>query len=362
VPLSEEQSRLGLDVTVFFVAKDNEDPVQPCSDLVSSKCFSMTLPFRNPGMSLPFAKEVRRKIKEFDFIHIHAIWNFPTYFTMCAAFWAGVPYMVAPQGSLDPWALRQNNWGKWIYGALTETPLLQRATYMQAVSAKEAQQIKTYGLSPPTIVVPNGVSLRPFDRPAQPLTRRLGIPPDRKTILYLSRLNPKKGAEILIAAFARIPAEAKVTLVIAGGDSGSGYETRLRQFVKDLGLESRCVFLGEVRGVEKYQALLGADLFVLPSHSEGLPVAVLEAMAAKLPVIITPDCNLPEVEDWNAGCIVAAEANALATAMTRLILQPERAREMGKNARRLIDSKFTWERIARQTFEIYREVSTRAMA
>jgi glycosyltransferase involved in cell wall biosynthesis len=281
---------------------------------------------------------------------------------MRAALRANVPYIVAPQGSLEPWALQQNALGKRIYGSLTEIPLLQSATCLQCVSAKEVEQVKIYGLHAPTVVIPNGVSLRHFDGSVPPLGRRLGIPPDHKTVLYLSRLNPKKGADILIEAFAQVPADAGATLVIAGGDGGSGYEAQLRQLAKDHKLGSSCIFLGELRGEEKYKTLLGADLFALPSHSEGLPIAVLEAMAARLPVIITHGCNLPEVSEWDAGYTIAPEKGELAATIRQLLCEPERAKEMGSNGRHLIQSKFTWERVARQTIETYRDASARAAA
>jgi poly(glycerol-phosphate) alpha-glucosyltransferase len=309
----------------------------------------------NPGISLAFANELDRRIGEFDFVHIHAIWNFPTYYAMRAALKAGVPYMVAPQGSLEPWALRQNYWGKRIYGSITEIPLFQRAAYLQGVSANEIEQIRTYGLRAPTVVIPNGVRLEPFDREVPPLSVQLGLDPCCRTIVYLSRLHPKKGTDILIEAFSKLSADERTVLVVMGGDAGSGYAASLRQLASQCGVASRCIFRGEVRGDEKYAALLGADLFVLPSHSEGLPVAVLEAMAASRPVIITPGCNLPEVGVSDAGCIVAPDAAELAEVLQTLISSPERAIQMGKNARKLVEERFAWGRIARRTLEVYEE-------
>jgi poly(glycerol-phosphate) alpha-glucosyltransferase len=355
VPLSEEQARQGSTVTVLFVDKNGEEAVLPRQDLVSSRCFPQTLPMNNPGISLTFARELDRRISEFDIVHIHAIWNFPTYYAMRAALRADVPYMVAPQGSLEPWALRQNYWGKRIYGSLAEIPLFQRATYLQGVSATEVEQIKTYGLHAPTVVIPNGVRLEPFDREVPPLSVQLGLGPSRRTILYLSRLHPKKGTDILIEAFSRLSDDDRTVLVIMGGDAGSGYAASLKQLASQHGIASRCIFRGEVKGDEKYAALLGADLFVLPSHSEGLPVAVLEAMAASRPVVITPGCNLPEVGEVDAGCIVAPDAAELAKSLQTLVSDPERATQMGRNARKLVEERFAWERIATRTLEVYRE-------
>jgi glycosyltransferase involved in cell wall biosynthesis len=354
VNLSEEQARQGADVTVLTVETGAEPWVRPSTSLVTSKCFPMTLPLRNPGISIQFARELRKNINTFDFAHIHAIWNFPTYYTMRSAFAGDVPYMVAPQGSLEPWALKQNRWGKRFYGLLTEKPLLKRATCLQAVSSVEANQIKSFGIKAPTVIIPNGVDASLLERKAAtPLTAKLGLGDSQKTLLYLSRLHPKKGVDMLIRAFSRIPESERLTLVVGGSDAGSGFGTKLKELAHELGVGSRCLFVGEVKGGEKHEMLLGADFFALPSHSEGLPVAVIEAMASGLPVLITPGCNLPEVEEWRAGRILLPEVCEFAQGLLETVRDPERAREMGLAGRRLVKAKFTWERIARETLGIY---------
>ena len=148
-PLAEEQARQGCDVSVYCVEKGGERPVLPDSTLVEGRCFGLSLPLNNPGVSLEFARAVNRHVRDFDVVHVHAIWNFPSWWAMRAAAAHGVPYMVAPQGSLDPWALEQNPAGKKLYGSITEIPLLRRATRIQALTTKESQQIRDFGLSTP---------------------------------------------------------------------------------------------------------------------------------------------------------------------------------------------------------------------
>jgi len=360
-PLAEEQAKLGADVSLYFVEQGGDAPVTPDATLVRSSSFPVSIPLPTPnhaGISFPFASALRQDIETFDFVHIHAIWNFPTWSTMRAAR-ARVPFMVAPQGSLEPWALKQSAWAKSVYGSLLEKPLLKRAAGMQAVSSAEAKQIRDFGLEVPTFVVPNGVDARLLKREAQPLAEKLGLK-EQKTLLYLSRLHPKKGADILLKAFAQIPETEPITLVIAGGDAGSGFADTLKRLAADLGIGSRCIFLGEVRGEEKCETLLGADIFALPSHSEGLPVAAIEAMAAGLPVLVTPGCNMPELEDWKAGRILPPEVHPFAQGILETVRDAGRAREMGLNGRRLVKEKFTWKTIARETLEIYQTVPAAA--
>lgn len=354
VPLSEEQARQGCRVSVFHVDKGDGPPIEPDPTLVESCCFPASVPLDNPGISLGFARAIDRRIAEFDVVHIHAVWNFPTWWAMRAAGKSGVPYMVAPQGSFEPWALAQNRWGKQIYGVFTERPLLRRATWLQALSATEAEQFRRAGLCAPAVIVPNGIDPRVFVRQVPRLAERLRLAPGQQTLLFLARLHPKKGLDILLDAFARLAvARADITLVIAGHDAGSGYAAMVREWIVGRGLASRCCLIGEVKGAEKYAILGGADAFVLSSYSEGLPVAVVEAMAAGLPVVITAHCHLPEVAEWGAGYVVDADAEAVAGALAALFSDPVRARAMGERAKRLVADRFTWDVIARRLTAVY---------
>lgn len=357
VQLAEEQARQGADVTVFYVEKPGQLPVMPDMSLVESREFALSLPFSNPGVSREFARAMERQTSNFDFVHIHAVWNYPTYCAMRAAARARVPYMVAPQGSFEPWALARGRWRKRVYGRLTEVPLLNRAACLQALSSTEARQFRDYGLTAPCQVIPNGIDPDCFDRPAAPLAETLGLPRSEKTLLFLSRLHPKKGADILLRGFADFSAHrSDVTLVVAGDDAGSGYRARLEALARQLGTGDKCRFIGEVRDTKKYETFLGADAFALTSHSEGLPIAVLEAMGAGLPVLITPGCNLPEVQALGAGLIADPEPAAVAGALDRLFAGPDEMHHMGTAARRLVGEKFTWRAIARLTLATYADI------
>jgi glycosyltransferase involved in cell wall biosynthesis len=354
IPLSEEQARQGAQVSVYYVDKPPYPALEPDPALVESRCFAQSLPLANPGVSFEFVRAMNRDIGKFDVVHIHAVWNFPTWWAMRAAYRAGVPYMVAPQGSFEGWALNQNRWGKRLYGMFTEMPLLRRATWLQALTATEEGQFRRAGLDAPVVIVPNGIDPERFNRTAPRLVERLGLQEGGRTLLFLSRLHPKKGVDVLVEAFARFaPSHPEVFLVIAGHDGGTGYRSKIEELIARHGLEHRCRLIGEVRGVDKYETLLGADAFVLPSHSEGLPVAVVEAMGAGLPVVITPGCNLPEVAEQGAGLVVRADPGEVAEALNKVFASGDQARAMGENGRRLVRERFTWAGIARQLLEIY---------
>ena len=145
-------------------------------------------------------------------------------------------------------------------------------------------------------------------------------------------------------------------LVVAGHDAGNGHGRRVRELTRSHSVSDRVHFVGEVRGEEKPRTLFGADAFVLSSYTEGLPVAAIEAMAARLPVILTPGCNLPEVKKAGAGVIVSPSPRAVAAGIRKVFESESDLQRMGQNARGLVERKFTWDRIARRMLRAYGRV------
>jgi glycosyltransferase involved in cell wall biosynthesis len=265
-----------------------------------------------------------------------------------------VPYIVAPHGSLEPWVLSSGSWRRRFYAECVERPLLQKASRMQALSEAEVAQFRAYGLRVPTAVIPNAVGEEWLRVKRVNIAAELGLPHGAQTILFLSRLHPKKGLDILLQAFAAFCSERDdITLLVAGSDGGSGYERAMRARAQDLSLGQRCLFLGEVRGDYKTKLFAGADAFVLTSHSEGLPMAVLEAMASGTPVLVTPGCNLPEVESRDTGGVVNPQWQPVLAGLRDLFADPRTMQRRGENGRRLVRERFTWPRIASRTLEVY---------
>jgi glycosyltransferase involved in cell wall biosynthesis len=357
IPLAEAQSGMGADVSVFHVAKPGEPSLSAARNRVRSVCFPMSVPLDNPGLSCAFARTVEREIEFFDVVHVHAVWNFPTWWTMRTADRIGVPYIVAPQGSFDPWALGLNAMGKRLYGFCTERPLLQRAAALQALTVKEAAQFRAAGLSAPAHVIPNGIPGDLFNRrrPAA-LGTRFGLGSDERVLLFLSRVHPKKGLDILLPAFRKLRDKHRVTLVVAGSDRGSGHLEAMRSLSMELGVDDSVRFIGEVAGEDKLDLIQSADAFALISHSEGLPVAAVEALGAGLPSVISSECNLPEVDTYRAGWVVAPNVDAAAAALMDLFDDPVEAAARGRRAAEMVQKDYTWEGIAARTLELYREV------
>jgi glycosyltransferase involved in cell wall biosynthesis len=380
IPMAEEMARQGHEVWLYAVHKPADAvEVLPDASLVKTRMFKMSLPMDHPGFSAGFAMAMRRDARTFDVIHIQAVRNFVTWWTMRCACNAGVPYIVAPQGSYDSWVLAQRSWMNRLWDRWLEIPLLNRAARIQCLTAREMEQVRNAGIKAPSVVIPNGVELQKDEggnlKPERKNARKaLGIAENAIVILFLGRIHPKKGLDILVRAFARVcdtisdsrrlalptsnqqPTTSNCLLLIAGSDGGSGYRDQIEERIRTAGISDKVKWLGEVRGEAKSQTLRAADIFVLPSHSEGLPVAVLEAMADGLPVVLSEACNLPEIAEWNAGRVTREDTSDVFVALRELLSDSALREVCGANARRLVASKFVWSTIAYDTVKYYKEM------
>lgn len=311
------------------------------------------------GYSPALRKGLERILNDFDVVHSHALWMYPNFALYQAVRNRKVPYIIAPQGALDKWSLQQNQIIKRIYGTLIERNILNTAAAVQAVSEYERLNLREFGVSAPIEVIPNGVSLDVFEkRPSREKARAsLNIDPDSLVLLFLGRLHPKKGIDVLIQAVAGLKIKyPKLMLVIAGSDGASGYQQKLNKIIINHGVTDKVKFLGEVRENEKLTAFSCADIFTLISQSEGLPVAAIEAMACGLPVVITHGCHIPEVEEYGAGLITECNPSSSINAIKPLLDNPVLRHQMAKSARQLIEEHFQWNAITAKLIDLYQRV------
>jgi poly(glycerol-phosphate) alpha-glucosyltransferase len=263
-------------------------------------------------------------------------------------------YLVSPVGMLDSWALKNSAFKKRVATWLFERRNLLGAACLHALSEEEAAAIRAFGLRNPVCVIPNGVDV-PVGRPTGDPSWARQIPPGVKVLLFLGRLHPKKGLSALLHGWAAVqhPRRDHWRLVIIGWGQGR-HETELHRLVSELGLSEQVRFFGPQFGQEKAATLARADAFVLPSFSEGLPVAVLEAWAHGLPVLMTPQCNLSEGFEIGAALRVEPEAGSLANGLEELFGMRESDRlAVGERGRRLVEARFSWPKIASEMRQVY---------
>lgn len=295
--------------------------------------------------SWPLTTWLARHIADYDLVHVHCLF---TYATLPTAFWATrhrVPYVIRPMGTLMWWGRTQRRPAlKRVSFALIERRILAHAALVHFTSEQEREEAAGLGIRTPSAVIPLGIDLSAFDHLPPPGYLRTRYPhlAGRPVALFLSRLHPVKGLDLLLPAFAQArTAQPNVALVIAGSGTPE-YVTGLRRQVRALGLEGDVVFTGFLEGPDKIAALADCDLFVLPSHSENFGIAALEAMAARAPVIVTEHVPIHrEITRAGAGLVVPAQVDALAAALRSLAERPMERVRMGDRGRTLVEHEFS---------------------
>jgi glycosyltransferase involved in cell wall biosynthesis len=263
--------------------------------------------------------------------------------------------LVLLNGMLDPWSLRQSRWKKRAALAVAHRRLLNGAARLHLGNADEERLIRPLRLTAPRVIVPNGVT-PPADWPPAGAFRatrpELGGDP---FVLFLSRLHPKKGLDLLAEAFAAVAGRVPgVRLVVAGPDDGSRADFEAR--VAWLRVADRVHLVGPLYGADKWAALRDAACFCLPSRQEGFSVAILEALACGRPAVVTENCHFPEVGTAGAGVVTRLDARAVADGLIAVLSDPAAADRMGAAGRGLVAERYTWGRVAAQLEGVYRDV------
>jgi glycosyltransferase involved in cell wall biosynthesis len=308
--------------------------------------------------SSALALALKTNVSKFDAVDINSLYQFPSTAAAHYCRKQGVPYLVRPHGTLDPYLYRRHSLRKRLYELLIERRNLAAAAAVHFTTAEEMRLAKLSGLCFHGTVAPLGVE---FERePAVPWNAADTIWPQlrgKKLLLFLSRVNFKKGLDILARAFGEIHRTRQDThLVIAGPDT-DGYATKVRGWLAEEGALEAATFTGMVLGERKGALLKRADLFVLPSYTENFGIAVVEAMVAGLPLVISNRVNIwREIVAADAGLVVKPDAQEVARAVMTLFENPSFAKDMGVRGRCLAHEKFSWQAAGDRLVRLYQEV------
>jgi len=272
---------------------------------------------------------------------------------------AKIPYIVTPRGMLEPWALAYKIWKKKLYFNWLEKPALQKASAIQMLASTEAARIKNLHLKPPLVIVPNGIHREDFASLPNPEIFYQQFPEtkNKRLIIFLGRIDPKKGLDLLALALAQAYQKFPDThLIIAGPDNTGFLPTAQSYFIK-AGCSHAVTFTGILTGNIKYAALAAAKIYVAPSYSEGFSMSVLEGMAAGLPCVITTGCNFPEAGEAEVARIVNIDVGSIAKAIIQLLEDDQQAKNMGDRARQFILDNYTWDKIALKMVSVYEDIT-----
>ena len=315
-------------------------------------------PWRRYKFSLSLLHWLNQNAGQFDLAHIHALFSPVTTLAATIARGHNLPYIIRPCGMLDPADLQKKKLLKQIYGTVLEGPNLAGAAVIHFTSKEEAKISERFGLDctgkmpvPQDLVIPLGVT-------AGLLPQRLResqVP----IILFMSRIEPKKGLDLLIPALEILLGSGiEFQFILAGSNpQDADYETGIKLKIQNSILAKYTTITGFVGGDFKTELLTNADLFVLPSYYENFGIAVAEAMAAGVPVAISDRIHIAEdIQQAEAGWVGPLEVDAIANLIKSALLDPEERKRRGLNGKEYAKKHYNWEAIAQQTIDAYQEI------
>ncbi len=357
--LAKEQENLDCSVQIWCL--DSYSDIQWAAEVSDlPREYIRSFSYKGPAF-LKYSPEMERIAmgpagKQFDVVHQHGIWTGISRVTIKLSKKHDIPSTIAPHGSLESWALKRSNWKKQIAKHFYESRNLNTAACLHATGKPEVIDFRKFGLLNPIAVIPNGVASNWLnsDGSADNFRKHFKISPHKRILLFMSRITPKKGLLMLLNAIKMIINEFdNWTLIVIGPDEFD-HKSEVRALVKQFGLKDIVKFIEPVFNQMKRDAFSAAELFILPSYSEGAPMVILDALSAGVPVITTKASPWQDLTKNGCGWWVDISVNGICEALkTSLNLSRDSLEEMGKRGKELVASKYTWSNFAQMTIDLY---------
>lgn len=329
----EHLAALGIEVVLI---------ARPSRNTVTLNCSeNFNVRYKSFLQLVRFASNLKKN--DFDIIHLQHIWDPYIDVIARAARKKGIPYLVTPRGMLEPWIMNRNRWKKNLAMFLYQKKDIKAVACIQVTGVLEKKHVRQLGFCNPIALIPNGIDLSKIPD--------FKIEFGSKKIVFLSRIHPKKGIEILLEAWKQI-SNKDWTLEIAG-NCESNYIKKLQSKIETEGIK-HVRLLGPLYEADKWDYLKSADLMVLPTYSENFGIVVAESLAIGLPVITTTGTPWQELNTTRSGWCIEPKVQDLTTTLNKAIsLSPGELKEMGQNGRKLIEKKYDIKQIARQIADMY---------
>lgn len=299
---------------------------------------------------------IRKEVRWADIVNIHTLWTYPVAVAARACWASGVPYVLRPAGMLDRWSMSQKQLKKKIYTSLIEYRTINRAAALWFTSEEEKAGGRDFDREGKGVVIPLGIVLEEYlNLPAKGVFRERFLDSnDKRIVLFLGRVTPKKQPDIALKAFAEIAKEFEDTILVIAGAVEQTYLAELQEQSEGLGIQERVFFTGALEKHDVVAAMNDADVFVLPSLHENFGVAVIEAMASGTPVIVSDRVGLASVIRRSAsGIIIEATQDSLKSGLMRILSDPTEAEAMGRRGRQEALNSFSWDKIVPVLRETY---------
>lgn len=308
------------------------------------------------NVSWPMFVWLKRNVGRYDLLHIHALFSpMSTLAAFCAKH-LKVPYIIRPLGTISPYTFSSSNrLLKQIYFQFVEHQTILGASAVQFTSPLEMEKASRFSSFNHSAVIPN---------PIEPLSKN-GLEErgknSNKKILFLSRIHPKKGLDLLLQAMKELLKRHHDAELIVAGSGSPKYEKEIKKLTHSLGLSDHVQFLGFIEGEKKQQLFRDASFLALPSHDENFGMAAAEAMAAELPVLVSDQVGIwPDIQEYNAGVVVRCEIGSIKEGLEKLIENPGLSSEMGKRGKQLVKDRYSSETVGRQLMALYTDMLSQA--
>lgn len=374
--IAREQVEKGHIVDIVYQETWREDiyPLAHGVNLIAKEEFIKSLPSR-----------------EYDIMHVHGLWEWMLHVFSKIGLEKNWPMVWSPHGSITPWAMKFKRWKKLPVWILWQKRDLRKASAFHVTAFCEEQWLRDWGFSQPCITAPLGVRIPTHALPTDTPKCREG-----KTFLFVSRVHQNKGLELLFEAYAKILDEMKTVQFIGRissvkslpslseafpkehpdaskeehdewrlrivGPGEESYVAELKDLAARLGIADKVDFVGAVYGDDLRREYAGADLFVLPTHSENFGSVVIEALAVGVPVICTKGAPWGELEEYRCGWWVDIGVEPIYNAMRLAMSMPvQELHQMGLRGRHLVEEKYTWDTVSRKLLEGYESIIKRGV-
>ncbi len=320
-------------------------------------------PFRRYKFSMALLRWLQRHGSDYDLAHIHALFSPVTSAAATVARSQKLPYILRPLGTLDPADLAKKKQFKQIYAALLERPNIQGAAALHFTSDQEAKVSERFGVATRDMVLPLGVVLPEFtcsDAEAEGIIRqRYGMAAGVPILLFMSRIDPKKGLDMLLPALEDLRRAGKAFhfMLCGGNPQDQGYVDGIGEQIENSVLKDCTTVTGFVAGELKAQILQAADVFVLPSYYENFGIAVAEAMMAGKPVVISDQVHIwRDIETSQSGWVTGCEQGELTEKLAEALADGAERQQRGENGRAFAGENYGWDAIATRMIDQYRQL------
>lgn len=318
--------------------------------------FDRSFPVRYSN-SAAFAAWLTQSVKNYDLVEVHAIFNAFAWRAAKICRKAGVPYLIRPHGSLDPFDLQKHAALKKILGPFLVRPMLEGAKAMLLTAPMEADRVETYGARVRKLVLPLPVSLGTQHGNGSGFRHRYGIPRDAQVVLFMSRVDYKKGLEFLIPALGVLKAEFPKLWFVMAGSGEPEFVGRVKQLLIDHRVQPFTSGVGFVTGADKADAMAAANLFALPSRNENFGIVNIEAMHMGLPLLVSNEVYIyQEIQQAGAGLICVPTTHSVTEQLRKMLNGSLDLVAMGRNGRELVEKRYRSEIATAALVKTYEEI------